>query len=145
MMHLYLVPQCDLVRLPSINSSDEDKVVLLPPFDHVTFGLGLPVALQNKTALLPSIVVVFKGATTISGASSQNKTSNQWPRQLRLNVHLSILALLAVFWLFKSRKYIQQSLATCYLLQKQRKHYTFRYVTKEGLLSWDIQGTVLGC
>ena len=77
MMHLYLVPQCDLVRLPSISSSDEDKVVLLPPFDHVTFGLGLPVALQNKTALLPSIVVVFKGATTISGASSQNKTSNQ--------------------------------------------------------------------
>ena len=144
MMHLYFVPQCDLVRLPSINSSDEDKVVLLPPFDHVTFGLGLPVALQNKTALLPSTVVVFKGATTISGASSQNKTSNQWPRQLRLNVHLSILALLSVFWLFKSRKYIQQSLATCYLLKKQRKHYTFRYVTKEGLVSWDIQGTVLG-
>ena len=70
MMHLYLVAQCDLVRLPSINSSDEDKVVLLPPFDHVTFGLGLPVALQNKIALPPSIVVVFKGATTISGASS---------------------------------------------------------------------------
>ena len=69
MTHLYSVPLSDLVRLPSFNSSEEDKVMFLPPLDHVTFGLGLPVALQNNTALIPSTTILFVGATAISGAS----------------------------------------------------------------------------
>ena len=68
-LHLYSAPLSTLVKFTSRSISEVDKVTLLPVFVHVTFGAGLPVALQKRTALLPSMTVLVEGAVTISGAS----------------------------------------------------------------------------
>jgi len=76
-LHLYSEPQSTLVKFTSRSISEEDKVTLLPVFVHITFGAGLPVALQKRTTLLPSMTVLLEGATTISGASKTKNTPNQ--------------------------------------------------------------------
>ena len=73
-MHLYSAPSSTLVKLSKPSISEEDRVVFLPAFVHVTFGFGLPVALQNRMTLLPSMIAVLEGAITITGASSKENT-----------------------------------------------------------------------
>lgn len=69
-VHLYSAPQSTLLKFLKCSISEDDKVWFSPALVHVTFGLGLPVALQNRTAMLPSMIVVLEGVTKISGAST---------------------------------------------------------------------------
>ena len=54
-VHLYTDPSSSLVSFVRLRVSDVDSLLLCPCLVHVMLGCGLPVALQNRMAPLPSI------------------------------------------------------------------------------------------
>ena len=53
-VHLYTDPSSSLISFVRLRVSDVDSLLLFPCLVHVMLGCGLPVALQNRRAPLPS-------------------------------------------------------------------------------------------
>ena len=54
-VHLYTDPSSSLISFVRLRVSDVDSLLLFPCLVHVMLGCGLPLALQNRMAPLPSI------------------------------------------------------------------------------------------
>ena len=54
-VHLYTDPSSSLISFVRLRVSDVDSLLLFPCLVHVMLGCGLPEALQNRMAPLPSI------------------------------------------------------------------------------------------
>ena len=53
-VHLYTDPSSSLISFVRLRLSEVDSLLLFPCLVHVMLGCGLPVALQNRMAPLPS-------------------------------------------------------------------------------------------